>query len=86
MSVGSSNSIYDRSRRRCSESVFSWICTGASRGGGTGEGTTTEGRADGEVVGVVVALLLVRTMAKTKTKMMPLERTLAEWLWEIREE
>ena len=27
MSVGSSNSIYDRSRRRCSESGFSWICS-----------------------------------------------------------
>ena len=33
--------------------MFSWICTGASRGGGTGVGTTTKGRADGEVVGVV---------------------------------
>ena len=48
MSVGSSNRIYDRNRRRCSESVFSRICTGvsrgASRGGSTGVGTT-EGRA-----------------------------------------
>ena len=48
LSVGSSNSIYDRNRRRCSESVFSWICTelsiGGSRGCSTGVGTT-EGRA-----------------------------------------